>query len=747
LSAAFLLGCSICAPVTATAVSAAARHSHYLPCEKTAPGFVYSLNLTDRLASGESSDRSAYVPLKERIKSIIPAHARQDSNLPVEPTDNHAVDKTSEPPRSDEQSVAPAQSAADNQQFLPVAGDSAGSPDDAPDSEDKPLKMLPLKMRIEKLLPEYLREKPLKDDQAIASSSEAVVEYKPEKLPSAPVEEALTPESGFELPTLPLKNRIEAIVPAHARDLFDSLPGLAAYLLAEDKKKDKKSEAAAKAVVATATVAHEEPAVKNDRQRIEVIAGDSALPDDTPNGIFGINSFENGVRITPNTMLEGMPVENGQTVTLSFEVTNNSDQPRNFVEEAVLPEGVTMAFPPAEFSLGPKESFNSLLMLTIPRQLPSGVHNVSFNVFDPDNQSVRGNFSFSFAIKAVTALRFVFEEAPEGAVSGDEFDIIGRIGNTGNATVSARLKPNRSKYLNADFVPAEITLAPGQSEKIIARVSFPENALKASQVTVDFVGESLLPGQPREVLREFVSVKLLPLAEKTIDFRRRIPGSLVTNIYGEGSRYYNQFELSGRGTIDKDGQRIVDFFVRSNKNSDGYSAWSRRDMARFRYKTPEYALRIGEEGFGLSQLSSSGSSSRGFGVDYKINDTSNAGVIRYTSRYRFPVVMGTGFYFDHQFADNLWLRLNHHSYTNTRVIDLRDQRINTVEVRYRPNRLTNINAEFGRSTGGSDFVDSDTAYRVALGTRVARAMINVMLRKPARIMVMDSAAAGILMQE
>ncbi len=655
----------------------------------------------------------SYIPLKDRVNNILKSSS-VSSDMPTPQAAKSLPDTgqadSSEP--EDTISITHEDFRADSIEGPPLELKSQKEAVSQPVSTQ----YVPLKKRVEAIIG-YSTGPSSPTTESVEPPVEKN-EEPPEEAPVLSVKPQEFEELGFELPSEPLKKRLEKIL---GRELPDTVvPEKYIRKPAAENKPEQQVESVASEkqdVTNSVPVGKADTAGHSVAETREVSAetrsSDSAA---YPAGIYGVNALESGIRIESNNLLEGTPVESGRTLTLSYNVINMSGKDRNLVEEINLPEGFSLAFPPAEFSLAPMESYNSLLMINIPRSVPSGEHRIEYNVFDPDDQAVRGNLTFSFAIKSVTQLKFTIQEQPENVIGNQSFTLTGIIQNTGNATTSAKLKIVHNQTVKCKLTPSDLTLAAGESAAVTVEVS-PVGKSFESAVSLRIAGENKEPGK-KELINQTIYISTKPIASGKMDFTRRLPSFLSMNYFGDSRRSGTQYQFKASGALDASKSRQIDLFWRGKSTLENYSAYNQREQTSLTYRQGKNVFKLGEHAFSLSTLTGSAGSSRGFIADLSSGLSTNYGMIIYKSKNLAPSVEGSGFFVSHVLPDKTSLRLNHRIMTNTLRPGYPDESLTSLEVRVTPSPNTSVYAEFGQSKDGGKQGAEENAYRAELSMKL-----------------------------
>lgn len=444
----------------------------------------------------------------------------------------------------------------------------------------------------------------------------------------------------------------------------------------------------------------------------------------TGSAIYGVSSFDSGLHVEATTDLQSIYVEPGRSFTLSFRTTNISGKPGNFIEEFDMPPGFELTFPPAEFSLESMESYNSIVMVTAPAYLPAGEHQFAYRVLDPNNQSVHGSLSFRFNIKEMVDLKFLIEEQPESIIDGENFVIRGKLFNDSNASLSVRLTVSK-QYFKTSITPSRASLAPGSFVEVEIKgdtgKAIDQKKLSSLLLTAynDSVrGEEIL-------LRQNIGIKFYSRARQKIDFKNRLPiiGTMYLN--GDETGFSQQFEVRGKGALDSQGRRKIDFLVREKGSETRKFSSFRREESRVHYIGETFGIKLGDHSFGVSPLSKY-YVGKGVAVDVATGQKTSAGAVSYKRTWTVTPLDGRGFYVAHVLSENTTLRFNHLSTTSDRFAESPDEKFSTLSFTHRHGSNTMLKGEIARKWGGELTDRRNAAFMIDYTSTIKkRATVNV----------------------
>ncbi|MGM0598838.1 MAG: SpaA isopeptide-forming pilin-related protein [Candidatus Rifleibacteriota bacterium] len=433
--------------------------------------------------------------------------------------------------------------------------------------------------------------------------------------------------------------------------------------------------------------------------------------------IYGVNSFDSGLHIEAATDLQSMYVEPGESFTISFQITNISGRPGHFVEEFDMPEGFQLAFPPAEFSLEPMETYNSIVMVTVPQYLKAGEHTFAYNVFERNDQAIHGSFSFKFNIMEMLDLNFVIEEKPGSVIYGEDFTIKGKLFNNSNTKLSLGIEASEQKHFRLDLSQEKADLAPGEFVDLVIKGTTGVGNQPGHSLVTYLTVRDLSKSQKPVLLKQIITFKFFTKAGTKTDFKHRLPVDATVRVKSFRGEYSTQMEVSSEGYLDDSHSRKIEFLVRDKgSNRDSGLSYS-RETSSLLYNDRKMKVAIGDHSFGVAALSRS-YTGRGIGVDYNLTNETEVGFINYETRYRINELEGKGAFVSQSFGRKLNLKLSHFVSTSKTNKLSPEERFTTLAFKFRPNRISRLTGEVGKKWGG-DLADTrDAAFKLNYVTKV-----------------------------
>ena len=424
-----------------------------------------------------------------------------------------------------------------------------------------------------------------------------------------------------------------------------------------------------------------------------------------------------GVEVRPMVppLVEANP---GEIVSLSFVVENMTGKEETFEESLALPEAWHAITPPDVFTLREGEETMRVLAFQVSATADAREYPITYSVRSKRDYAIRDETTVRLSVFAVSDIKFFLESAPDTVMSGESYEIRARLANGGNATlavvVSAR---STSKYPITFLSEEELTLSPGESAPVALLVQTPSKLAKSARHIV------ILEASSKEdpSVRTSLSVATEVLSQKAeIDLYHRIPATLTLRAMGERNGDDSDgfdVEFKGKGTLEEGGRKRVEFLFRGPDTQDK-GLYGERDEYYMNYFDPNLDLRLGDQSYGLSRLTSYSRYGRGVEAKYHPEERSfGFGSYYLENRFTLPDWEEKGVYVGGALSSSAKLKLNYlrkerDSYKNTPRI--KDD-VYSIEGEFNPvgdMRLGLEYAEGERKKGGRKY--EDEAYRAEL---------------------------------
>ncbi|MEX1184194.1 MAG: carboxypeptidase regulatory-like domain-containing protein [Gemmatimonadota bacterium] len=396
-----------------------------------------------------------------------------------------------------------------------------------------------------------------------------------------------------------------------------------------------------------------------------------------------------------------LQIDGGGRGSVPFRISNQGRAPLARRLSARLPDGWRGLVPGADVSLAADSQVVRIVGFFVPEQAAAGIYAISADIAGTaDSVFVRVREQPQLAVSP--------EESPKWVSAGTAYHVRFRIANTGNvaARVQPRLESAGGLEVRADTSARD--LPPGASFTVDAEVATRED------VPGIFTHRLLLRAASADASAEAASrVDVMPLGRARDEGTRGgIPAEFRVRL-SEDPRAGAPVRLQARGPLRPGSATEFDLLLQGP--ADGYSVFGEPDVYRIAIASPDYAIRLGDHVYSLSQLTEP--AREGLGAEARLRG-GPLEIGGYVQRDR------RGFYADSQAASYARLRLG--SPLSVRVNWLHDtgrghpRQVFSGETSLRVGDWLGLDAEYGLRPAA----DAD-AYSVSLRALTRPVSINL----------------------
>lgn len=410
-----------------------------------------------------------------------------------------------------------------------------------------------------------------------------------------------------------------------------------------------------------------------------------------------------------------LEVNPGEIVSVSFVVENKTGREETFEESFVLPEGWMSIVPLDVFTLRPGEETVRVLAFQVPLSAEAKEYLLTYSVRSRRDYAMKDEAILRVMVLQTSKLAFFLEAAPEAVTAGEAYEIEARLTNGGNVSLDVEITASSSRDYPLTLSERELTLKPGQAAPIIVSAKTPEDLAKSFRHIVTLKAKAKGPHVAETSLSAGTEV-LAKAAE--IDLYHRIPATLTLRAMGErNERDSDGFDvkLEGEGWLEEEKRRRVEFLFRGPDTQEK-GLFGERDEYYMNYFDPEVDLRVGDQSYGLSYLTSYSRYGRGLEAKYHPGDEAlGLGGYYLKNRFTAPDWEERGLYAAKALSPKAKLKLNYlnkESKSYNAYTDVKDD-IYSIEGEFEPTKETRLYLEYaeGERNEGSDSFE-DSAYRV-----------------------------------
>lgn len=405
---------------------------------------------------------------------------------------------------------------------------------------------------------------------------------------------------------------------------------------------------------------------------------------------------------------------------MSFRVTNNTDQEREFISEVKLPEGWTLITKDYPFELEPQEYDIRLLSFFVPQTALAGKYRITYFVRDKAVPSLTGFYPIFVQVVPLIKIKAELLQAPKYVIAGDSYQVIFVITNESNIETTIRTIANSSGNFPFNMDPNDFKLQPGESKKLNLMVETDENIQKEFKEVIQISAEVIEHIRPEDLSGEeeltewsktavkhekfkahaIATIDIIPRISIVEDRYHEIPGEITFKWAIEKEKYEKsgfQTKISGKGKLDEEGKRDLEFLFKVSDN-DYESIYSSYDELFLGYKDESHKLQLGDLAYFLSSLTENYLYGRGIEGEKVFDNFYIKAYHMKTQRFR-PGETQTGVHVNYLMNDKHKIAFN---YLNKRVDNEENKGIASLSGTVKPIKDTEISMEFSNSNKNKD---------------------------------------------
>ncbi|HET9425447.1 MAG TPA: hypothetical protein VFO55_08755 [Gemmatimonadaceae bacterium] len=298
----------------------------------------------------------------------------------------------------------------------------------------------------------------------------------------------------------------------------------------------------------------------------------------------------------------GVTVAPGGVVTAPFTIRNATSDSVAITQSIVLPAGwlTVNSLAPAMLGAGALELW--LVSIKAPAGATAGSYVLRAGV---DANGWTASDSVVVTVEERYALDVKATSVPTYVLAGDSYETVFLVRNAGNVATRVTLKATSNRGSSPKLSATQIDLTPGATQPVKVTVAVPAAGSRSQQDLLELIAIDAA----RDSVRGTTSVEttIIARASAGADFWT-IPGDVAFRAATAGSGV-SRFVASGSGRISEKSDATVDFAIQTAPA--GQSAFGERDQYRLGLRTEHASLRAGDNSFGFSTLTSSGSQGMG----------------------------------------------------------------------------------------------------------------------------------------
>jgi len=321
----------------------------------------------------------------------------------------------------------------------------------------------------------------------------------------------------------------------------------------------------------------------------------------------------------------------GQVFSFSVQVGQTTGRSEVVEESLLLPEGWQAVVPPMPFTLPSDEQVVRILAVLAPANAPAGRYQIGYTARSQRDYALQDQAVIAVQVLPVRKLAFVIEEKPDSVIAGEGYHVQLRLLNQGNTPVRMRLsavstRPGASERIE----PAEATIPAGESLPVVVTGTTSARERQSFTHYVRVIAESD-DANPQRATATF-GIEVIPLATVKGGEDYAFPTRLGVRLTGNEESSGAQATWEGAGDLDESGQRRMDFLLQG-PDRQAAGIFGLRDEMRLNYYSPDIDLHLGDQFYGLSNLTDYYHYGRGVGADFRLSEGFGAGAYQLRERW------------------------------------------------------------------------------------------------------------------
>jgi hypothetical protein len=298
--------------------------------------------------------------------------------------------------------------------------------------------------------------------------------------------------------------------------------------------------------------------------------------------------------------------EPGSAVTFAFEVRNPTGGVLRAQPRVVAPKGWSVVIGVAPFAIAAKSRDTWLVGVASAATSAAGTYAVRAALIT-GTDTVRAD-SVMIRVPERHGLDVYPGDVPSFVMSGDGYPVRFFVHNRGNVAATFSLRATTSFGVPLDLDQESVTVDPGATATVVGRTanSRPESNTRECTVELTAIDDA----DSTVASSASVRTTIVPRGTGWLDQFSTVPAEAMVRTVGRGAGV-SPAALWGSGRISPESNTQLDFLFRAPVN--GQPIYGERDEYRVALSADRYRLRLGDNLFGFSQLTSSWTT--GFGAE------------------------------------------------------------------------------------------------------------------------------------
>ena len=287
----------------------------------------------------------------------------------------------------------------------------------------------------------------------------------------------------------------------------------------------------------------------------------------------------------------------GSVVTSVFAVKNTAVDSVHALPSLTVPRGWSVVMGTAPVVLAPGAADTWLVGVSVPAGTPAGGYVIRGAL--AARGAARGD-SIVVYVNERHALEVLPVDLPGWVMAGSRYESRFIVRNRGNVESTIALTGSTSRGTRVETMPASLTLGPGASAPVTVRVAI----ANIYSTTTDDVAELAAVDATDRSVRASASTRTTVVSADEGGRFTTVPATLSLRSVGSASGV-SPIALSGAGML-ADGKTHADFLLQAPTAHQSPFGFGERDEYRANFQSDRFSLKLGDNLFGFSELTSSG---------------------------------------------------------------------------------------------------------------------------------------------
>lgn len=353
---------------------------------------------------------------------------------------------------------------------------------------------------------------------------------------------------------------------------------------------------------------------------------------------FWVEANETEIKIYTNadSIIEAKP---GEIITVVFQVVNLTSDKKELIEEIIFPENWKLITNNFSFTLESKKKEIRVISFLIPSNTLVGNNTIAYKIKEAKDNLLISQEKLQIKVLPAYELSLVPLDSKPYIIAGEEYEVKFELLNKSNVQVKVKIEVNNNTGFPFDYREEEILLEPDEAKEIKISIKTDKEIKKAidsvTVATATILKDTNLA--EKTTLSTSLSKTIIISRINELNDKYRYILSHLKLVAGNRTNY--QFEFSGEGEIDEEGNKEIEFLLREPNIFKG-NVLSGNGNYFLGYKDTRYEINIGDQVFDSYSLDNYRVYGRGLEGIIKKDDWSVGGFTAMT----FMDVWESGFF-------------------------------------------------------------------------------------------------------